>query len=140
MRRRHRMPFGATLGSGGAVTFSLWAPVARTVALRLLAPGGERLLPMEGRDDGWFILSTPDARPGDRYLYVIDGGAAVPDPASRFQPADVHGPSEIIDPEAFDWPDADWRGRPWEEIVTSELHVGAFTPAGTYAAACEKLG
>jgi 1,4-alpha-glucan branching enzyme/maltooligosyltrehalose trehalohydrolase len=134
------MPFGATVGND-AVTFSLWAPAAQRVELRLLTrAGGERLFPLERRDAGWFGLSTSAARPGDRYLYVIDGGAAVPDPASRFQPADVHGPSELIDPEAFDWPDADWHGRPWEEIVTYELHVGTFTAAGTYAAAREKLG
>jgi len=134
------MRFGATVGND-AVTFSLWAPAAQRVELRLLTrAGGERLFPLERRDAGWFGLSTSDALPGDRYLYVINGGAAVPDPASRFQPADVHGPSEIIDPEAFDWPDANWRGRPWEEIVTYELHVGSFTQAGTYAAACEKLG
>jgi malto-oligosyltrehalose trehalohydrolase len=140
MKRRHRMPFGAMVGGDSAVTFSLWAPAARTVEVRLLSRGGgERLLSLERRGDGWFGLSTSAARRGDRYLYVINGGAAVPDPASRFQPADVHGPSEIIDPEAFDWRDADWRGRPWEEIVIYELHVGTFTESGTYAAAREKL-
>jgi malto-oligosyltrehalose trehalohydrolase len=134
------MPFGATVGSDG-VTFSLWAPAARKIEVRLLAQaGGERLLPLERRAAGWFGLSTSEARAGDRYLYVIDGGSAVPDPASRFQPADVHAPSEIIDPEAFEWADGDWPGRPWEEIVTYELHIGTFTAAGTYTAARGKLG
>jgi len=141
MKRRHRMPFGAAIGNDGEITFSLWAPAAGGVDVRLLTQGGgERALPLERRDAGWFALSTSTARPWDRYMYVIDGGTAVPDPASRFQPADVHGPSEIIDPEAFEWTDGDWRGRPWEEIVIYELHFGAFTPAGTYAAAREKLG
>jgi malto-oligosyltrehalose trehalohydrolase len=134
------MPFGATVGDDGEITFSLWAPAARRVDLRLLSrAGGERSLPLEPRDGGWFALSTSAARPGDRYMYVIGGQTAVPDPASRFQPADVHGPSEIVDPRAFVWRDGDWRGRPWEQEVIYELHVGAFTAAGTYAAAVEKL-
>jgi maltooligosyltrehalose trehalohydrolase len=140
MKRRHRMPFGAAIGSDGEITFSLWAPAAGRVDVRLLTQeGGERALPLERRDAGWFALSTSAARPGDRYMYVIDGGTAVPDPASRFQPAGVHGPSEIIDPEAFEWTDGDWRGRPWEETVIYEFHVGTFTSAGTYAGAREKL-
>ena len=63
----------------------------------------------------------------------------VPDPASRFQPEDVHGPSQVIDPDSFRMADEDWRGRPWEEAVIYELHVGAFTPEGTFRAAEEKL-
>jgi malto-oligosyltrehalose trehalohydrolase len=63
----------------------------------------------------------------------------VPDPASRFQPLDVHGPSEVIDPAEYEWNDADWRGRPWEECVVYELHVGAFTPEGTFRAAIGRL-
>jgi malto-oligosyltrehalose trehalohydrolase len=141
MKRRHSMPFGATIGDDGQVTFSLWAPAARRVDVRLLPRAdGERQMPMQTEDGGWFGLTTAAARPGDRYLYVINGETAVPDPASRLQPADVHGPSEIVDPETFDWPDAGWRGRPWEESVIYELHVGTFTPEGTYAAAGEKLG
>lgn len=141
MKRRHRMPFGAAIGRDGDVTFSLWAPAAEKVDLRLLTRGGgERTLPLERREAGWFGLSTSAARPGDRYTYVINGRAAVPDPASRFQPDDVHGPSEIIDPEGFEWTDGDWRGRPWEETVIYELHVGTFTATGSYTAAREKLG
>jgi maltooligosyltrehalose trehalohydrolase len=141
MKRRHRMPFGAAIDVNGEIMFSLWAPAAERVDVRLLPQsGGERSLPLERQESGWFALSAAAGRAGDRYMYVINGGVAVPDPASRFQPADVHGPSQIIDPEAFEWTDGDWRGRPWEEIVIYELHVGAFTPAGTYAAAREKLG
>ncbi len=68
-----------------------------------------------------------------------DAGQLVPDPASRFQPHDVNGPSEVIDPNAFAWQDAAWRGRPWAEAVIYELHVGTFTPQGTFAAARERL-
>lgn len=70
-----------------------------------------------------FSLWAP-AAPGDRYR--IDGGQEVPDPASRYQPEDVHGPSVVVDPEGFDWRDDDWKGRPWEETVFHELHVGTF--------------
>ena len=71
--------------------------------------------------------------------FRIDDGQEVPDPASRFQPRDVHGPSEVIDPGAFDWQDRDWHGRRWEEAVIYELHVGAFTPSGTFSAVRERL-
>src|SRR3989304_5000688 len=66
-------------------------------------------------------------------------GRAVPDPASRRNPQDVHGPSEVVDPLAYEWRDAAWRGRPWEEAVIYELHVGAFTREGTFAAARARL-
>src|SRR5690606_11851631 len=72
--------------------------------------------------------------------FVIDGGErALPDPASRFNPEGPEGPSELIDPNAYEWRDAGWQGRPWREAVFYELHVGAFTPEGTFAAASEKL-
>jgi maltooligosyltrehalose trehalohydrolase len=63
----------------------------------------------------------------------------VPDPASRFQPDDVHGPSEVWDPQAYRWANSRWRGRPWREAVIYELHIGAFTPQGTFRGAIEKL-
>jgi malto-oligosyltrehalose trehalohydrolase len=129
------MPFGAALLPGGGARFRLWAPAARSVVLR--RPGRPDV-PMETAGEGWFERRE-DAAAGDRYLYLIDGEQAVPDPASRFQPEDVHGPSEIVDPEAFDWPDADWRGRPWEETVIYELHVGAFTAEGSYDAVAARL-
>jgi 1,4-alpha-glucan branching enzyme len=132
MRRAHAMPFGAMPLPAGGVRFALWAPAAQAVSVRL---GGAvaRDWPMQRRDDGWFDAVLDRARPCDRYLYVIDGGRAVPDPASRFQPEDVHGWSEVIDPLAFDWQDDGWRGRPWHEAVLYELHVGTFTAEGRYA-------
>ena len=65
--------------------------------------------------------------------------APLPDPASRHQPEDVHGPSEVVDPAAHRWTDAAWRGRPWAEAVVYELHIGAFTPEGSFRAAIERL-
>jgi len=134
MRRTHAMPFGAEMTEEG-VRFALWAPTAREVALVL--DGADHPMPDEG--DGWRRLVTPEARAGSRYAYRIDGDLLVPDPASRFQSEDVHGPSLVVDPSAYDWSDASWTGRPWEETVLYEVHVGAATPEGTYAGLMGKL-
>jgi maltooligosyltrehalose trehalohydrolase len=72
-------------------------------------------------------------------LFQLPDGTKVPDPASRYQPEDVHGPSEVIDPSAYPWTDGAWAGRPWHEAVVYELHAGAFTAAGNFAAAIERL-
>lgn len=132
------MSFGAEYRPGTGVRFRLWGPQAKNVSLHL-APGREDALDMKPSSDGWFELTTTQAGPGSRYQYQIDGGLKVPDPASRFQPADVHGLSEVIDPEEFDWTDHEWSGRPWEEAVIYELHVGTFTPEGSFAGVESKL-
>ncbi len=90
-------------------------------------------------EDGWHELVTDRARPGTRYRYILPDGMHVPDPASRHQPKDVHGPSEVVDPTSYTWADVDWQGRPWEQAVVYELHLGAFTPEGTFHAAIGKL-
>jgi maltooligosyltrehalose trehalohydrolase len=131
---RHSLPFGAELLPGGGVRFRLWAPAANAVDLSLAG----KFLPMKG-NDGWFEHIEPKAGAGTRYRYRIDGELLVPDPASRFQPEDVGGPSEVIDPEAFQWREQAWRNRPWNEAVIYELHIGTFTPSGTYRGAIEKL-
>lgn len=87
-------------------------------------------MPDEG--DGWRELVV-EAPAGTRYRYRVDGKLEVPDPATRFNPGDVHGASEVVAPEAFEWPDGSWRGRPWEEAIVYELHVGTFSPEGTFA-------
>lgn len=134
MRRIHRMPFGAEITEDG-VRFSLWAPTARDVSLVLEGSN----LPMQASGDGWRRLTVPEARAGSRYAYRVDCNITVPDPASRFQPDDVHGESLVVDPTAFEWSDGAWKGRPWEETVLYELHVGTATPEGTYAALIPKL-
>src|SRR5258706_4481564 len=123
MQHRHELPFGAQIDHG-ETRFRLWAPGATSV--ELLLEDGLNALGMTARDEGWFELRTPAAGAGTRYRYRIDAGMAVPDPASRHQPEDVLGPSEVIAPLAWTWRDDDWRGRPWEEAVLYELHVGAF--------------
>jgi len=134
MRRHHDLPFGAELVDGG-VRFRLWAPSVSSAGLRLDGAGE---WPMEREDGGWFSLVTAAARAGSRYRYVVEGHA-VPDPASRHQPEDVHGPSEVIDPAAHDWRDSEWRGRAWEEIVLYELHAGTFSESGDFAGVVRHL-
>ena len=94
---------------------------------------------MQRDADGWFSVIVADVQAGQLYRFVLGDGMVVPDPASRFQPQDVTGPSELIDACAFPWADGSWKGRPWEECVIYELHVGSFTPEGTYAAAIGRL-
>jgi maltooligosyltrehalose trehalohydrolase len=128
------MPFGAEVTDDG-VQFSLWAPTAREVSLIL--DGADRPMPEE--DGGWRRLTLAEARAGHRYVFRIDGGMTVPDPASRLQPDDVHRDSVVVDPRRFEWSDGAWVGRPWEETVLYELHVGTATPEGTYAGLMGKL-
>jgi len=139
MKRRHSMPFGAECRDG-EVRFRLWAPAAQQVELCLPEPGRQcTRLPMLKCDGGWYELITDAAHSGSRYHFRVNDSQVVPDPASRFQPQDVHGPSEVIDPTEFDWQDESWRGRAWDQAVVYELHVGTFTPSGTFAAVEERL-
>jgi len=133
--RVHPMPHGAELHENG-VRFRLWAPGEDRVSIEI---DGRPPVHLAREAEGWHELITIGARPGSLYRYVVADGLRVPDPASRFQPEDVHGPSEVIDPAGYDWQDAAWRGRPWSEAVVYELHIGTFTSEGTFLAAIEKL-
>ena len=127
--------FGPLWGRETGTDFRLWAPAANTVDLLV----GDQAARMRRVEDGWHVLERADLGPGARYRFRIDERIAVADPASHFQPEDVHGPSEVIDHDAYAWTAADWRGRPWHEAVILELHVGTFTEEGTFRAAIEKL-
>jgi len=133
------MPFGAECRDDGSVCFRLWAPAAGKVETIIVGGNTPFALNMKQLDDGWFECVTDKAAPGTRYYFRIDGGQQIPDPASRFQPQDVHGPSEVANPSLFDWHDDAWRGRRWEETVLYELHVGTFTSAGRFSAVIERL-
>jgi malto-oligosyltrehalose trehalohydrolase len=133
----HAMDFGARIVEGGGVRFRLWAPACDSVGLAIEGRGGP--LQMQALGEGWHELTTADARPHSRYRFLLPGGQHVPDPASRFQPQDVHGPSEVIDPHEYEWRNVTWAGRPWTEAIVYELHVGAFTPEGTFLGAIGKL-
>jgi len=129
------MPFGAQITPQG-VRFRLWAPGCDTVGLCIdEAP----LLPMARCGDGWFERVVAEAGAGTRYRFEVKEGMRVPDPASRFNPDDVHGASEVTDPASFIWQDTNWRGRRWEEAVVYELHVGTFSPEGSFAGVIERL-
>jgi len=142
-RFARRLPFGAELQDDGSVRFCLVAPDARTVevALEDRDGGPRRFFDTERLEDGRCTATLAGAGAMARYQYRIDGERLVPDPASRFQPDDVHGPSAVIDPGAFDWgaDESNWCGRPWPETVLYELHVGAFTPEGTFAGVASRL-
>ena len=133
----HFMPFGVALEADGVARFRLFAPGADHVDLAF--EGNAKSERMLGTPDGWHELRTSAARAGTCYRFVLPDGTRVPDPASRYQPEDVSGPSQMIDPGSFLWTDDQWRGRPWTEAVLYELHVGTFTREGTFCAAMEKL-
>lgn len=142
MKRMHEMPFGASVLADGSVRFRLWAPAVGGVELCCAnAEGEDSRTAMSPLEDGWFQLELAQAQamPGMRYRYRIDGGLNVPDPASRANPDDVHGYSQVVDGAAFEWQDGGWNGRPWHSAVIYELHLGCFTREGTYTAAIERL-
>jgi maltooligosyltrehalose trehalohydrolase len=130
-------PLGATVLVDGRCRFVVWAPEADHVEVLLLDDG--RRVPLEPCGEGYHRGEDADARAGARYVYALDGDRRLPDPASRWQPEGVHGPSCVDDPAAFAWTDEGWACRSLDEFVIYELHVGAFSPAGTFDAAAERL-
>lgn len=137
-RFAHSMPFGAELRQDGTTRFRLWAPSHAEIGL-VLDGRTDSPLPMTAQEDGWFETVTDRAPAGTRYQYRLPDGLCVPDPASRFQPEDVNGPSQVVDPNAYEWRNTAWRGRPWEETILYELHIGCFTDEGTYDGVRRKL-
>jgi maltooligosyltrehalose trehalohydrolase len=129
---------GANRLPDGSWEFLLWAPQARAVSLHLLRGSGE-LLAMEPLADGYHRATVPTLDPASEYFYQLDGERDLPDPASRFQPQGVHGPSQIVDPDAFRWTDHNWKGTPLERTVFYELHVGTYTPEGSFDAVIPHL-
>ncbi|WNN50263.1 malto-oligosyltrehalose trehalohydrolase [Siccibacter colletis] len=127
--------WGADYVAENVARFRLWATGQQRVTLRL--NGND--LEMTPSGDGWFEREVSGVAPGTEYNFVLADGMVVPDPASRAQKADVNGPSLVIDPEQYRWQNIQWRGRPWEEAVVYEMHIGTFTPQGTFRAAIEKL-
>ncbi|QOV66604.1 malto-oligosyltrehalose trehalohydrolase [Citrobacter sp. BDA59-3] len=127
--------WGAEWLGNGTVQFRLWASGQPGITLRLAGKD----LDMRPCDEGWFELTVENVTPGTEYQYVLNDGMTIPDPASRAQKADVNGPSLVIDPTQYRWQHPQWQGRPWEETVVYELHIGTFTPEGTLQAAIRKL-
>ncbi|MCH2240888.1 MAG: malto-oligosyltrehalose trehalohydrolase [Aquabacterium sp.] len=139
----HAMPFGACLRPEGGVRFRLWAPDAQQASVWVddAQAADDQVIPARRLEGGWFEAEAPQVAAGACYRWRVDDKLDVPDPASRFNPEGPHGPSRVVDPMAFTWGDAErtWTGRPWHEAVMLELHVGTFTPEGTYAAAMARL-
>ncbi|MEP0546218.1 MAG: malto-oligosyltrehalose trehalohydrolase [Rhodothermales bacterium] len=125
------------LPEGDGTRFRVWAPAAEHVTL-VLEPEN-RAVPLDPVSGGYFEHVVDSVSAGQRYRVRLDDGDPLPDPASRFQPEGVHGPSEVVNPEAFSWGDAAWGGVAQRDLVFYELHVGTFTPEGTFCAATERL-
>ncbi len=134
-----RLTLGAIPNADGT-TFRVWAPTAQEVTVSVVTADGVAVaVPLLPGADGFFAGHVTQARAGDRYKYCLGQRGGFPDPASRFQPDGVHGPSEVIDPSAFRWTDAAWKGVEPEDLVVYELHVGTFSPEGTFDGVRERL-
>jgi maltooligosyltrehalose trehalohydrolase len=129
------MEHGANPLKNGGVQFRVWAPDVDSLAIQL-STGPPLAMHREGED---FEVSVPAAQPGDTYSFLFDDGRLRPDPVSRSQPYGVHGPSQVVDPGSFVWSDQDWKGIALSDYILYELHVGTFTPEGTFASAISKL-
>lgn len=127
------MPIGAEYRPGAGTHFRVWSTAAREV--EVVFDGGLEAVRLQAEGEGYFSGLVAQARPGARYRFRLDGGDAFADPASRWQPEGPHGPSEVVDPDAFRWTDGQWPGVPAKGQVLYEMHIGTFTPEGTYAAA-----
>jgi maltooligosyltrehalose trehalohydrolase len=132
------MTVGANV-EGGGVRFRIWAPTSERVEVVIYGPAVERVVPLEAEAGGYFSGWVAGAGAGAMYRYRLDGEGSYPDPASRHQPEGVHGPSRVVDPRAYSWSGAEWSPPDVEDLVIYELHVGTFTPAGTFAGAAERL-
>jgi maltooligosyltrehalose trehalohydrolase len=128
------MPIGAEVQPGGGTHFRVWAPGHEAVSLAI---EGTPPVPLQKEGDGYHSALI-EAGPGTLYRFQI-GDGLYPDPASRFQPRGPHGPSMVVDPSSFVWSDAGWKGTLPEDRVVYEMHIGTFTPEGTWQAAARQL-
>ncbi|GAB3695336.1 malto-oligosyltrehalose trehalohydrolase [Spirosoma flavus] len=129
---------GANYTGQGDCIFTVWAPEKKHVALRIVHPV-QRDVAMPAVEWGYFRVELQDIEPGTRYVYVLDDDATCPDPASYSQPDGVHEPSEVVDQSAYIWHDEGWRGLPFHDLIFYQLHVGTFTPDGTFEAIIPRL-
>ena len=120
---------GAVLAKSGECEFTVWAPSAKNVEVRLIDDG--RLIRLSPEAHGYHIGHASGVKSDERYIYRVDNQKDWPDPASRFQPEGVFGPSQIVDLKKAAWADQGWRGLELREYIVYELHVGTYTSAGT---------
>ena len=126
-------PLGATPLPEQGWRFVVWAPTAKQLSIHI-AGADDRVVPMQKSDSGYFETAIKTLQSDARYFYRFDDGREFPDPASRFQPEGVHGPSQVMDLNDFKWTDSSWRGLELDCSVIYELHVGTYTPEGTFEA------
>ncbi|BAZ24322.1 malto-oligosyltrehalose trehalohydrolase [Kalymmatonema gypsitolerans NIES-4073] len=131
------MRIGAHYLGDSRCEFRVWAPNAEAAAVKIVSPQ-ERVLPMQQKEEGYWQVTDEEIQPGTQYFYQLNKGESRPDPASNFQPLDVHGASQVID-HTFSWNDSSWSGIPLESMIIYELHVGTFTQEGTFEAIISRL-
>lgn len=132
------MKIGALYQEGDRCEFTVWAPLRKQVTVKVVAPI-EKVLPMQSIEQGYWRVEADEISPGTQYLFELEGDQAFPDPASHFQPDGVHQASAVVDHTQFGWTDQQWQGIPQAEMVIYELHVGTFTPEGTFEAIIPRL-
>ncbi|MDH4231667.1 MAG: malto-oligosyltrehalose trehalohydrolase [Nitrospirota bacterium] len=132
------MKIGSDYKGNGACDFAVWGPLCKSISLEIVHPQ-KKSVPMEMDDRGYWTAGVQGIFPGFRYFYRLDAERERPDPASHFQPEGVHGPSQIVDQNAFAWSDEQWKGIPLSDMIIYEIHVGTFTPEGTFDAVIPRL-
>lgn len=137
--QKERPECGALSQEDGSVRWRVWAPKAKHVELVLMDGKSRAIRPMEREEQGYFSFTSDRLPSGQRYAYRLDGGPERPDPASRWQPDGVSRPSAVLDQDEFHWTEAGWSGIPRKDLVFYELHVGTFTPEGTFDAVIPRL-
>ena len=133
------MRVGATYIGNDRCEFTVWAPHCSTVSLKLWGETNPLLISLQRDDRGYWHGVFPAVAPGTRYGYLLNDEKIYPDPASYWQPEGVHKPSAIVDHNAFSWTDSSWQNPPLKDYLIYELHVGAFTPEGTFDAIIPRL-
>ncbi len=137
-RKPWRLRFGAHPQTDGSTTFRVWAPRAETLSVKVV--GAEpRTFALERGDEDVFAANVKGVGAGADYFYLVNGERERPDPVSRHQPQGVHGPSRVVDADAFAWTDDEWKGIALRDLIIYELHTGTFTPEGTFDAVIQKL-
>ncbi len=131
------MKTGALIRKDGKCEFNVWAPFIKQLELKLLSP--DRIIPMEKHSGEYFSVTLDDIKPGTKYFYILDKKKERPDPASNYQPDDVHGPSQVADHRKFSWGDENWKCFSLQQMIIYELHIGTFTTEGTFEAAIPRL-
>lgn len=132
------MMVGARYQDSGACEFVVWAPLATTVDLEIVAPQ-HRTIPMNVQERGYWHTAIDGLSPDTQYRFLLNKEKSRPDPASRFQPEGVHGPSQVINHQSFQWEDESWKGMELPQMIMYEIHIGAFTPEGTFDAIIPRL-